>query len=187
MVTIDQLIEQITPSIGKTKVLSLCKVLRENEFDLSDLVNLTFHNDRGIGFRAAWVLENLFLSSPIYYLEDIAYLLSKIKNIENPACKRHYAKIILNLTDKKAPAAIKKLIEKLDLEPVVEQCFDWAIDPEVKIAVKVFALESLYNLSNRYIWIRHELANQIQFLMRNGSPGIQSKGNKLLKLLANNQ
>ena len=185
MVTVEQLIEQISPSIGKTKVLSLCKVLKENKFDLADLINLTFHPDMGIGFRAAWILENLFLSAPQYYLEDIPYLLSKVKNIVNPACKRHYAKIILNLTDKNAASAIKKLLQKLDMEPIVEQCFDWAIDPEVKIAVKVFALESLYNLCNRYTWVKDELANQIQFLMRNGSPGIQSKGGKLLKLLAN--
>ena len=65
------------------------------------------------------------------------------------------------------------------MEPVVEQCFDWMIDPKIKIAVKCFSSEVLFNLTVRYPWIKEELINQMQFLMRNGSPGIQSKGRRL--------
>jgi len=57
------------------------------------------------------------------------------------------------------------------------------IDPKAKIAIKVFASEALFNLRGRYPWIEEELANQIQFLMRNGTAAIQSRGKKLLALL----
>ena len=79
--------------------------------------------------------------------------------------------------------AIKTKLQALDLEPAVEQCFDWMIDPKVKIAVKVFSAEALFNLRHRYPWVAEELANQIKFLMRNGSPAIQSRGRKLLAML----
>jgi len=57
------------------------------------------------------------------------------------------------------------------------------IEPKVKIAVKVFASEALFNLRGRYNWIAEELTNQIQYLMRDGTMAIQTRGRKLLKLM----
>ena len=69
------------------------------------------------------------------------------------------------------------------MEPIVEQCFDWMIDPKVLIAVKVFSAEALFNLRHRYPWISGELTEQLQFLMRDGSAAIQARGRKLLEKL----
>ena len=55
------------------------------------------------------------------------------------------------------------------------------IDAKMKVAVQVFAADTLFNLRNRYHWIADELANQMEFMMRNGSTAIQSKGKHLLK------
>jgi hypothetical protein len=65
----------------------------------------------------------------------------------------------------------------------VEQLFDWMIDPKVRIAVKVFAGSALFNLRARYPWLKEELAEQIRFLMRDGTAAIQSRGKKLLSQL----
>jgi hypothetical protein len=54
------------------------------------------------------------------------------------------------------------------------------IDPKVRIAVKVFAAQALFNLRERYPLIKDELAEQIRFLMRDGTAAIQSRGRKLL-------
>jgi hypothetical protein len=89
----------------------------------------------------------------------------------------------MHLTDPGVLPPIKNKLQTLDLEPAVEQCFDWMIDPKVKIAVKAFASEALFNLRNRYPWVAEELTSQIKFLMRNGSPAIQSRGRKLLLTL----
>lgn len=89
----------------------------------------------------------------------------------------------MHITAPKAPANIKQWLAETDLEPVVEQLFDWLIDPKVLIAVKVFAAEALFNLRERYPWISEELANQIRFLMRDGTAAIQSRGRKLLAKL----
>ena len=183
MITQTQFIHQISGTIGKTKVLTLSRILKEQQFALRDLVDITFHPDKNIAFRAAWILENLFLEDPARYEPDLEYLLSRIKEVKHESCKRHYAKIIVHITNPKTLPFIKNKIQQTDLEPTVEQCFDWMIDPKVKIAVKVFASEALFNLRFRYPWIKEELAEQIQFLMRNGTPAIQSRGRKLLAAL----
>lgn len=178
-----ELVKQITATIGKLKVLELGKILHAKKFNLRDLVDVTLYPDDAIAFRAAWLLENVFLQYPDVYLPDLKYLLSKINAVKSAGAKRHYAKIVMHLTDKNAPAVIKAEVDHFDFEPTIEQLFDWMIDPKIKIAVKAFAAEALVNLRNRYDWITEELIEQLQFFMRNGSPAIQSRGKRLLKEL----
>jgi len=180
MITQAELLGQISGTIGKMKVLELTRILKEEQFALRDLIGLAFYPDKNIAFRAAWILENFFLQDPARYETDLEYLISRIKEVKYESCQRHYAKIVMHITDKKAPQPIRQKLEHLDMEPVAEQCFDWMIDPKVKIAVKVFASEALFNLRHRYPWIAEELAGQLQFLMRNGTAAIQSRGKKLL-------
>jgi len=158
-------------------------IIKKQQFSVKDLIDITFHPEKNVAFRAAWILENLFLQKPENYIENLEYLISRVKDVDNPSCKRHYAKILMHITSPKAPTVIKQKLAEVDLEPVVEQLFDWLIDPKVLIAVKVFASEALFNVRDRYPWIAEELANQIRFLMRDGTAAIQSRGRKILARL----
>jgi len=180
MLTSDELIKEISTTMIKTKVVKLSTIIKEQQFSIHDLIDITFHPDKNIAFRSAWILENLFLQKPESYIEDLEYLISRVKDIDNPSCKRHYAKILMHITAPKAPAIIKQKLIEIDLEPVVERLFDWLIDPKILIAVKVFAAEALFNMRNRYDWIAEELADQVHFLMRDGTAAIQSRGKKIL-------
>ncbi|HTH81622.1 MAG TPA: hypothetical protein VL490_01730 [Mucilaginibacter sp.] len=181
-VSIDKpaLIQQISTTIGKLKVLELSRILKEQQFALRDLIDITFHPDKNIAFRAAWLLENIFLKHPESFLPDMEYLLGKIHEVKYPSCQRHYAKIVMHLTGKKMPKLIKDKLQTVNFEPIIEQLFEWLISPGVKIAVKVFAAEALFNLREQYDWIKEELVNQLQYLMRDGSAAIQSRGKRLL-------
>jgi hypothetical protein len=183
MLTSNELIKQISTTIGKSKVINLSRVLKNEHFALRDLIDVTFHPDKNIAFRAAWILENLFLESPQNYLDDMDYLLSRIRDVKNESCKRHYAKIMMHITDAKASAPVKQQLQQADLDAVVEKLFDWLIDPKALIAIKVFTSQALFNVRKRYPWITEELAAQILFLMRDGTAAMQSKGKKLLALL----
>jgi hypothetical protein len=178
-----QLTKQIEATIGKIKVLALGKILNEGDFDLRDLIAITLHPEPEMAFRAAWLLENIFLQNAETYLPHLEYLLSHMAMLKAAGSKRHYAKIVMHITDATAPRFIQDKVATIDFEPVIEQLFDWLIDPKIKIAVKAFAAEALFNLRHRYDWITDELINQLHFLMRNGSAAIESKGKKLLKAL----
>lgn len=181
--TRDELIAQLTSTIGKTKVDKLTRILRKQGFHLRDLVDLTFYKDKTIAFRAAWLLENVFLLNPVFYLPEIEYLLERFQYVQYPSCQRHYAKIMAHITSPKAHPLIIQKIAGTDMEPVVEKSFDWMIDPSVLIAVKRFSAETLFNLRNRYNWLTDELAAQVQYLMRDGTAAIQTYGKKLLEAL----
>jgi hypothetical protein len=183
MLTRDELINEISKTIVKIKVDKLTAILKKQQFALRDLIDITFHPDKNIAFRAAWILENLFLQKPESYLDDLDYLISRFPEVKNESCKRHYAKIAMHIAKPKAPLPIREKLKAIDLEPVVEQLFDWMIDPKVRIAVKVFACDALFNLRERYPVIKEELADQLRFLMRDGTAAIQSRGRRLLSQL----
>src|SRR5579872_6484820 len=107
MLSHEQLIKEISNGIGKEKVIKLSAILKKEQFAIRDLIDITFHHDHGVSFRAAWLLENLFLQKPELYVEHIEYLVSRVRDVVNPSCKRHYAKIIMHITSLKAALAVQ--------------------------------------------------------------------------------
>jgi hypothetical protein len=178
------LIKQISATIGKNKVVKLSRILAEKNTDLTELVNLTFNGDKGVAFRAAWLLENMLLEQPEQFLPSIPYIIKRIQYVSNPSCKRHYAKILMHLTSPKAPAAVRHAMAAINLKKAAEQCFEWLIDPAAMVAVKSFAAEALFNMRLRYPWIADELPAQLEFLMKDGTAGIRSKAKHLLSYFA---
>lgn len=176
-----QLIIQLGKTMGKPGILKLSRILKEQHFPLRDIIDITFHADKVVGFRAVWLLENIFLTDAEAYLDDLRYLVSRFKENCNQSCMRHYAKIIMHVTDAKMPESLQLKLKDIDFEPVVEQLFDWMINPKTKVAVKMFAGNALFNLKDKFPWVEEELAGQLEFLMRNGSAGIQAGGKKILK------
>ena len=180
---IEALRKQIGATLTKTKVLKLTEIAKRKDLNVQNLIHLTFDANPKIGFRAAWILENILLNNPSLVLEKLDELLLRFPQISNPGCQRHYAKILMHFTSPKTNPAIKTKIETVNLEPIVETCFDWLIDPKVAIAVKCFCCEVLFNLIKNYDWIANELSTQVKFLMKDGSAAMQSKGKKILKEL----
>ncbi|NOW95484.1 hypothetical protein [Mucilaginibacter sp. SG564] len=183
MLTRQQLTEELSHTLGKTKVLKLTRILEEQHFALRDLIDITFHPDKVIGFRAVWILENMYLKDPEHYLNDLEYFASRFKEVKNPSCMRHYTKLIMHMTDTTSPVPVKQKLQTIDLEPVVEQLFDWMIDPKVKVAVKAFAGKALFNLKDRYDWIAEELEGQLKIFLCNKSAGMRSAAKNTLKLI----
>jgi hypothetical protein len=180
MLTNDQLIKELSADPTKGFIERLSVTLREQHFNIDQLIDLTFHPDAHVGFRAAWLLDTTILAAPEMYVGNLEYFVKRMGEVTNASCKRHYTRIMMHITAPNAPEVVRSKLASTDLEVVVEQCFDWIIDPRVKVAVKVFAADTLFNLCDRYDWIKEELASQVQFMMRDGGAAIQSRGKKLL-------
>jgi hypothetical protein len=50
-----ELIKQLSKVTGKVKVLELSRILKEKQFSLHDLIDLTLYADKHVAFRAAWI------------------------------------------------------------------------------------------------------------------------------------
>lgn len=130
---------------------------------IKDLIDLTFHPKKEVGFRAAWTLEYIFMNHHCAgdHLDD---LLSRFPEQKNQSCMRHYGKILAYLTGQKATGLQEGQLEKIDFTPTIELLFDWLIDENVLVATKVHAMQILANLAPRYTWVKEELLQTIAHL-----------------------
>jgi hypothetical protein len=183
MLTIDALLHKLKEPRSTRWVEDLAVALLREGFEVSDLLNLTNYHEKQAAFRAAWLLDTLVTNNVPQYIQHIDLFVTYMRLTKHHSCHRHYVRIFMYLSSVTADEKVKQEIAKTDMEPVVEQCFEWLINPKVKVAVKTCAAQTLFNLRHRYNWITEELQNQLIYLMKNGGPAIQATGRRLLNLL----
>ncbi len=162
--------------IGKKTAQHLAQLASANVDALKYLIDMSFHHDPQIAFRAAWILECAFDFSKDCFVVCWPDFFSAYLKQNNNSCRRHYTKIMMGLSERRSG-----YLDQYDLSNLVEVTFEWLIDPETPVAVQVNCLDILFNLSNRYDWIADELKAQIVFLLKDGTAAMQSRGKKLLK------
>ncbi len=146
-------------------VASSTAIIESNDLDIDDLFDISFHKKKEIAFRAAWMLEYLMTHKPEQFAPYVDKLLQLLSEQKNPSAMRHYAKMVVLLTDRKAGPIYKEMAVNLNFEPVIEVLFTWLVDPETLVASKVHCMQALANLTPRYDWIKDELLETIDYLM----------------------
>jgi hypothetical protein len=174
--TKEELLKSISQPLYKTNADKLANILSKPE-SIDQLLELTFYPKKEIAFRSAWILETVYFKNPVgfvHYLNAFndAYCLQT-----NLSCQRHFTKIMMDITSFKNEAY---RLFNLNFEPVTDTTFEWLIDPKTPVAVQANCLDILYNLSRHYDWIKEELISQTEFLLRDGSAALQSRGKRVL-------
>lgn len=164
--------------IWKKQVVQLAGELAAQPGQIKGLIGLTFHGQQKIAFRASWILESVYERYPELFEPFIADFVAGFAAQHNLSCKRHYTRIVMDMLHRKQPQ-----LAQIDFEPLVEAAFEWLIDPGTPVAVQVNCLDILYAMQTRYPWIADELKEQTIFLLKNGTPAMQSRGKKILKKL----
>jgi len=179
----DFLFERLKTALQKTEVEKLASVVSEETFSVKDLIDLTFNQDQQIGFRAAWILENVYCLHQEQFLSFAAYFLLRFPEQNNLSARRHYGKILALMTKKNAPAEIKKAISQYETENLVATVFSWLIDEDVQVAIKSHCLNVLANLTVKHNWIKEELIQTMDFLVDKESIAFFAKVKQIRKQL----
>ncbi|WP_200974614.1 hypothetical protein [Echinicola sp. 20G] len=124
--------------------------------------------------RASWPLGIAAEKCPgllLPYYKDIVIMLKKA-NVHD-AVKRN---ILRMLQDQDVPEVYEG--------EVLNAAFTFLEDKAQPIAIRVFAMQVVYNLSERYPEIRPELKLIIEDMLPYASAGIRSRGKKILSKLS---
>lgn len=172
------LIKRFETALSKAQILSLAEAA-DYDFPVGDLLQLTLNKQLpAVAFRASWVLENIKMQHPQKFAPYLEQFLAIYPQQSNESCRRTFTKIMmLSMDDILKDERLQHM-----LDSIVEATFDW-LAGDTPVAVQVNCMDVLFMLRNRYDWIGEELQAQTEFLLRDGSAAMQSRGKRILKKL----
>ncbi|MFD2288338.1 hypothetical protein GJU39_03560 [Pedobacter petrophilus] len=178
------LINELKIPIGKNKVEQLAGIVINENFCVNELVKLSFHKDLQIGFRAAWVLEQVYFNHEAAFLSAAETFLNGLPAQNNHSALRNYVKIMAHMTGKNASPEIKQIIHSYNTDEIVGVVFAWLIADQIPVAVKSHCLNILANLILKHEWIEDELIQTMDFLADKEGIGFFAKVKQIRKQLS---
>lgn len=172
MSTIKQRLES-----GHTKEItaSIVSDVKNNPDRVQELMDCFFADDWRLNQRAAWPVGILGESQPSLMLSYMEQMIAHLKSPKHDAVLRNTVRLWQNMD----------IPEEWQGE-VFELCFGFITNPTTPIAIKAFSMTVCENICKNYPELRDELVLAIEDQMEFGSPGVKSRGQKLLKKLKKN-
>lgn len=155
---------------------------------LPKLIDILLMVDDEVSCKAAWVLEFVCdenLDAIIPYLDEFTENISKV---HLDSAVRPIAKICEFIAKDyylEEDNSIKKALTPIYQERIIEACFDWMITDQ-KVAVKAYAMNTLFLLGQDYDWVHPELALILERDFYSESAGFKARARHLLRKLKKN-
>lgn len=152
---------------------------------MGDLIKMVFQIEQKSSIKAAWVLDCVCRKDLDLLLPQLDPFCIGISVLQNDSAIRPAAKIcdlLAKNMNKPGENKVKAIIKSKHIESIVGSCFDWLIEDHA-IAVRVFAMETLFEMGKNSPWIHDELKHLIVTKILEESPGTHARGKKILKQL----
>ena len=157
-----------------------CEILKNHQL-LSYSLRFLESTDNELRTKAAYAID-IALRNDLLILKAYQNQFFKVlKNLKQDTEKRIFSKILESITfdylnEKSFP------LNHEEHEQIIATCFDWLIGEE-PVAIKVFAMQSIFNLSESEPWIKTELKAQLELQYETASAAFKSRASKILKKL----
>lgn len=140
------------------------------------LLNLMQHSTHKVAWRTAYLLDKVNDTEPEYIKPYLPRIIEIAQETQDQSVRRHCLRI---LTQHDFSQCISG--------GFIDFCFDLLHSDKVKVAVKVHAMQILFNLSCKYPDLRIELQSTLANLPPDISAGTKSRVKKLLEKLRKNK
>lgn len=163
---------------SKQLTIKICKYIRSNAHKFAKLMKIFLSNDYRLAQRASWVVNYCTEKNPKLILPYLDKIVDNLEKTEvHDAVKRNALRAMQFIE-----------IPSKHLGKATDSCFKILMDENEAVAVRVFAMTVIYNISEKEPDIKNELKICIeQLLTLPHKPAIASRGKKTLKLLAKNR
>ena len=169
----DQLLSFLINNISVDNIKQLSKSKKVNQEMIDALWQITISNSHPASWRAAWTMHHLINENNIELARPHLHkMLDQLNLFNHNGQKREIMKIIL-LFDP----------QEIDMGKALNLSFDILINPSEALAVRVHAMQLIYNISNIETDLKPELRNTIEIIMQEESPAIRGRGKMILKKL----
>ncbi len=176
-------------SMSKSHRDKISRIVLKDETLFKSLIEITFDYKNETSVKAALILEIVCEHRLDWIAYSLPYFTKNIGQLENDSAIRPAAKIcnlIAQDINSKFDSPIKIIATQQQLEQIIETCFYWLRNEDTKVATKAHAMESLYFLGLQHSWIHYELKMILEKNMPDESPAYETRGKKILELMAKN-
>ncbi|PVW14742.1 adenylosuccinate lyase [Marixanthomonas spongiae] len=183
---------------GLLQQLSYKKAYRKNRLQAAhwvidhpgtfgELLTCCFKNEDDVSYKAAWVLEFVYLEQPSLLFPHLDIFFEKLPTVTRDQTLRpmaHICEMIAISYYKKKEKKIVSCLSETHKKTMTECCFDWLITDK-KVACQARAMTALYYLGTEFEWIHHQLRQILEQNIHQGSAGYKARGKKILGKIRN--
>lgn len=168
---IDQLSNSLEADRSSENLQKWAQYLIKNNIEFIHLVEI-LDAQHPIAMRFTWLLGHIVEHYPQRIFPIVSYCFNHRNQWTFPGVKRSIAKMLWL-------AGVPEELEGL----VVDELFKWVLDPKIKVAVKVYAIDCLYQLALKYPALQEELKIVIDDQWDKNSISFKQRAKKILKQL----
>jgi hypothetical protein len=165
-------IQQSIVSFGGGELEIWKKYALADQSLFNQLFSFIFNEDQRLAWRACWVVDKASEEHPDLLQEKIPEIISGFLATKNGSLKRHFTRILCRYQ-----------LPEESLGTIINRSFD-LLNPSEPIAVRVFAMQLLFNITLQVPELKGELISVIENLLEEvSSAGFVNRAGKLLLLL----
>ena len=145
--------------------------VQPDQFDV--LARIALYSNHSKSWRAAWIMDKIHEKNKAMVVPYIPSIIDQMKTEKQEGKKRHFLKLIsLNSIPEKEQAFL------------LDYCIDTFTSGKTAIAVRVHAMQVLYEISVNEPALKPEIIAIIEHeLEEHSTPGLTSRGEKIIRKL----
>ena len=133
----------------------------------------------------------IFFKGPPFPKDMAAWVLTHCTDLNSDSVDSYISQLILHLKSENnnpTKRAILRTLQDVEIDPqfyslLIDLCFGYLMSQKEEIAIKVYAMTVLYNISNHLTDLKNELKIVIEDQLQYGSAGLKSRGRRILMKL----
>lgn len=138
------------------------------------LLELTLYEKDPLAWRAAWILDGSDEQHPGLASGSITPIIQRLSELESNGALRSLLRLLCRYE-----------IPEDDQGMLVDLCFNYMVSELYPVAVKVHAMQIIYNHTLIYPELKDELVTVIEDQVDNNTVGFKSRGMRIIRQLEN--
>jgi hypothetical protein len=165
--------EHLAKEHSRTLTDAIANKIGSDPIEFKKIIDIIFNEKAPLPQRASWILAVSGRSNPELITPYISKFIDSLPQLKIDGIKRN---MLSSLCSQDIP---KKLRGK-----IVNICFDFILDPEETVAVKVLCLEIVWKISQQHPELKNELKVVIEDQIPKTTAAFLSRGSKILRAIA---
>lgn len=164
-----QLIANI-PSASEKEYLVTEIASSQKKFD--ELFLFMFRQKDPIAWRAAWIIDGCDEKEPSLSKKHLSKIINSLQEFRSHGVRRSFLRLLS-----------RHNIPEKEQGKLADLCFQYMVSELQPVAVKVYAMQILFNLTRIYPELSRELITVIEDQYDNNSAGFKARGKLILRQL----